>query len=297
MPKEEACDIICCHFGPYGGIGTILKGYWKNARLVTFFHAFDLTIYPNTHGKDCYTEQFGKTDLALSINKYWVPRLRELGCNEPKIGVHHMGVDVKKFKPQKRRSSDRIRILTIGRLTEKKGLEYSIKAVAEAIKQNPEFQIEYNIIGGGKLKDRLGKLVKELNMEQNILLLGPKKQEQLRKYLYGSDIFVLSSNTAKDGDMEGIPVSLMEAMATGLPVVSTTHSGIAELVDSEVNGLLVPPKDLKGLADSISTLVKSPKKRVKFGREARKKIEMEFNCQKQVTKLENAFEKLIQGNK
>lgn len=271
-------DIIHCHFGPCGILGVILKdlGVTKG-KVITAFHGHDISAYLKEHGNNIYNSLFLKGDLFLPISERWKNTLIELGCNERKIIVHRMGIDTSKFlfSPGKHTNNGKVRLLTIGRLVEKKGVQYGIQAVAKVLREYPN--IEYKIAGDGPLKNSLEDLVKELNIGDHVKFLGWKQQEEIVELLKDTDLLIAPSVTGKNADQEGIPVVLMEAMAQGLPVISTQHSGIPELVKDGESGFLVPERDANSLAEKLEFLVKHPEIWEKMGLSGRKYVEKYYD--------------------
>ncbi len=293
--EKQQYDIIHCHFGPNGLKGTLLKklGLFKG-KLVTAFHGYDITKYIQRSNSDNpYKKLFDTGDLFLPISERWKHQLIELGCDENKISVHRMGVDCTKFSFTPRYLSDdgQIRIVTIARFVEKKGVEYGIRAVAELVKNN--HNIEYNIIGDGVLKNNLEQLIKDNGIESQVKLLGWKQQHEIVEILNKSHILLAPSVTSKDGDQEGIPVVLMEAMAMGLPVVSTQHSGIPELIENGVSGFLVPERDVSTLAKKLSYLTQNPKLWLEMGKAGRRYIEQNYNIEKLNYQLIDLYQELL----
>ena len=260
LGKRPKYDIIQCHFGGNGLKATFLRDIGAiQGKLITTFHGFDLSRFIKTLGDHIYDPLFDKGDLFLPISKFWRRRLIELGCNPDKILVHPMGIDCSKFAFACRKPSfdDPIQILTIARLVEKKGVEYGVRAVAKLTKNNPN--IQYKIIGDGDLREPLEKLIQELDVGETVKLMGWKQQQEIIETLNNADILLAPSITnQKDGDQEGIPVVLMEAMAIGLPIISTQHSGIPELVQDGISGFLVPERDVEKLAEKLNYLLENP---------------------------------------
>lgn len=136
----------------------------------------------------------------------------------------------------------------------------------------------YNIIGNGPLKEQLQRLVVKYDLTSNVVFHGVQSQETITSFLNSADLFLLPSMTAVDGDMEGIPVALMEAMAVGTPVVSTYHSGIPELIEHDVSGFLVGENDSLALAEIIMDIRNRPLDEIiQVTKNARLKIELTFN--------------------
>lgn len=252
-------DIVHCHFGPNGLLAASLKSIGAiEGKIITAFHGYDISSYMIKHGDYAYKDLFLAGDLFLPISERWKNKLIELGCDEKKIIVHRMGIDMNKFVSSRceQRNNGKIRLLSIGRLVEKKGMRYSIFAVAKLLKKYPD--IEYTIAGDGPLKNDLENLIKELHGQDNIILVGWKRQSEIITLLRNSDIFIAPSVTGKDGDLEGIPVVLMESLAMGLPIISTQHSGIPELVEDGKTGFLVPEGDIDAISEKLEFLVKHP---------------------------------------
>jgi len=270
-------DIIHCHFGPYGNFGVFLKEVGAiSSKVITTFHGYDLSRYIEENGNRTYEKLFEKGELFLPISKRWKEELIKLGCRKEKILVHRMGIDVDRFGflQRKIRKDGKISILTVARLVEKKGVRYGIQAVAKVLKRYPD--IQYKIAGDGPLRKDLAHLISTLNINMNVKLLGWKEQSEISDLMSRADILLAPSITSKDGNQEGIPVVLMEALAQGLLVISTQHSGIPELVQNEKSGFLVPEHDIQALADKIEYLVEHPERWPDIGREGRKHVEK--NC-------------------
>ncbi len=286
-------DIIHCHFGPNGIKGLALKRMGLiTGKLITSFHGYDLTKYISKYSATVYHQLFAQGDLFLPISKHWQNQLIELGCKQDKIRVHRMGVNCEKFTftPRQYHHSQPIQILTIARLVEKKGVEYGIRAVAKLASTHPN--ICYKIIGDGCLKESLQALIQKLNIADKIELLGWKEQSEIRETLNQSQILIAPSITSREGDQEGIPVVLMEAMAMGIPVISTLHSGIPELVEDSVTGFLVPEKDVEALSQKIKYLIENPQVWEKIGHGGRKFIEENHNQILLNQELVDIYEKL-----
>ncbi len=147
-------------------------------------------------------------------------------------------------------------MITIGRLVEKKGIKYAIQAMARLLKSGRK--INYFVIGDGELRGDLEELISTLNLEKHVQLLGWMKQGEVTQLLQTMHIMVAPSITASNGDQEGIPNVVKEAMALGLPVISTLHSGIPELVEDGVSGFLVKERDVDSLTDRMRYMVDHP---------------------------------------
>jgi len=292
--KKASYDIIHCHFGQNGLKGALLcRTGAIRGKLVTTFHGFDVSAYINQHGRLIYNPLFSTGDLFLPISEKWRNKLVTLGCNKNKILVHRMGIDCDKFafSLRKRNLNDSITVVTIARLVEKKGVEYGIKAIAKILKHHKKLQ--YIIIGSGPLLKAIQNLIKSLQIGDSVKLLGRQRQDAIIDILNKSHLLIAPSVTGKDDDQEGIPVSLLEAMATGIPVVSTQHSGITELVENGVTGFLVPERHIDSLAERISYLISHPDVCAQMGLAARAHIEKHFNIEKLNNRLTEIYKELL----
>jgi colanic acid/amylovoran biosynthesis glycosyltransferase len=289
-------DVIHCHFGPNGKLGIRLKelGVFRG-KIVTVFHGYDITKHLKENGRDVYMKLFQEGDLFLPVSENWKKELISLGCSESKITVHRMGVDIKKYKFIEAKSSrnNKTRIISIARFVEKKGIRYGVEAVGSILKEHPE--VEYWIIGDGELRNEIETAVEKMNLGEVVKLLGWKSQEEIHYYLMNSDILLVPSVTSGDGDQEGIPVVLMEAMAMGIPVVSTYHSGIPELVQDGVSGYLAPERNVEVLAEKLRQCLDHPELLGEIKCEARNVIERYYDIDKLNDHLVLTYSKLIEN--
>jgi coenzyme F420-reducing hydrogenase beta subunit len=292
---DKNFDILYCHFGPNGILGTYLKEIGINGKLVTSFHGYDMSSFIISNGNNVYKKLFLNGDLFLPISNYWKRKLIRLGCIEKKIIVHRMGIDLEKFKffGGRKQSGEHIKILTIGRLVEKKGHEYAIKAIAKIVKKHKN--IEYIIAGDGPLRNKLEDLVSKLEIERYVKFLGAVEQREALKLYHQAHIFVLPSVTASNDDQEGIPVVLMEAQATGLPIVSTYHTGIPEVVLDGKSGFLVPENEVDALAEKLEYLIEHPEIWPDMGRCGRKYVEEKYDIKILNQQLVKIYKNLIKG--
>ena len=259
--NQPPYDIVHCHYGRNGLKAILLQDLGvidrQISKIITVFHGYDISFYLQLHDDDVYNYLFQRTDLLQPISHLWSKKLIELGCNPDKIAVHQMGIDVQKFVPTADRDSQKreITLVSVARLVPKKGLSYGIEAIALLLEQCPQLKLRYQIIGDGLLRSTLQEQIEQLQIGDRVTLLGWKNRQQVRKIIAEADIVLAPSITSNDGDCEGIPVSLMETMAQAIPVVSTYHSGIPELVEDGVTGYLVAERDVTALAEKLKDLV------------------------------------------
>jgi colanic acid/amylovoran biosynthesis glycosyltransferase len=284
--KSQHYDVVHAHYGPLGAEVLRLQSYgFFHGPLVTSFHGFDVSTDVGRTGSGAYYDLFRRGEAFLPVTEHWAMQLRELGCPPDRIRIHRMGIDLHRFgfrPPRLPRNGD-IRLLSVGRLVEKKGFAYGLRAVSALL---PEFpRLRYDIVGDGPLRGDLGRSITELGLGGVVRLLGPMDQPRVLERMQSSDILLAPSVTASNGDMEGLPVVLMEAAAVGLPVVSTRHSGIPELVEHDVTGFLAEERDSAGLSEKLRHLLAAPEIWASVARRARAKIEAEHDIVAQVRNL------------
>jgi colanic acid/amylovoran biosynthesis glycosyltransferase len=233
-----------------------------------------------------YRALFCNGERFLAISQHGAATLRELGAPAERVSVHHMGIDVEKFcAPVRPRSPcSKLRVLSVGRLVAKKGFHHGIEAVAAALRNN--VPIEYRIIGAGPKRAFLAALTRKLGVDSAVRLVGPAGEDAVLEAMHESDLLLVPSVTAPDGDEEGVPMVLMEAQAAGLPAIATRHGGIPELVENERSGLLVPEADRTAIAVALQRLARDPELRQWMGKYGRDRVVREFNLQIQNTRLE-----------
>ena len=291
--RQTSFDIIHCHFGPNGINAAMLReiGILKG-KLVTTFYGYDATSYPHMYGKDTYKYLFSKGDLFTGITHFLIDKVVALGCPKDKIIKHSIGVDVSKYEFKERilSGNQKVKFLTVARLVEKKGIEYSIRATAEVAKTFPN--IEYSIVGNGLLYDQIKQLISDLKVGDKVKLLGWKTQDEVRQLYTDSHVFVLSSVTAANGDQEGQGLVLQEAQAMGIPVISTIHNGIPDGVLDGKSGFLVLERDVDALTGKLLYLVKNPEQWFKIGKAGREFVEKNFDVNKLNDKLVKIYEEL-----
>lgn len=295
LRKNAPCDIVFCQFG-YSGKKIFemkqLTGWLQGKKVVTCFRGADITSRVQKE-RDMYKTLFQKGDLFLPVCKYFVPKLIEAGCSPHKIVVHHSAINCSQFffKRREKPVNNAINIVSVCRLVEKKGIDDAIIACAKVVKKYP--RIHYTIFGDGPEYNHLEQLINVLQMEKNITLAGWAMQEEVVQALDKAHIFILASKTSADGNEEGIPNALKEAMAKGVIVIGTPHAGNPELIEDGVSGFLVPEKNSLELAKKIQYVIEHPEKWQAICYAARKKIEDEFEIGKTVEQLEQLFYKLL----
>jgi colanic acid/amylovoran biosynthesis glycosyltransferase len=244
------------------------------------------------HGSDLHVdrcmlaEKVRAAAFAVAVSQYNRDvMIRECGPGAAgKIHVVHCGVDLSTFAPSRPGPpSGHFTIVCVASLVQVKGHRFLVDACHILRQRGVAFGCE--VIGDGPLRKSLERLIADRQLEAHVILMGGLPRDQVAARLSVADAAVLASHPTADGRKEGIPVALMEAMASGLPCVATAISGIPELVEDEVSGLLVPSGNAVRLADALERLAGDPVLRQKLGAAARKKIEEEFELRSNTARL------------
>jgi colanic acid/amylovoran biosynthesis glycosyltransferase len=238
-------------------------------------------------------EKVRQARFIVAISEFSKQRLLQLTASEAqaeKVHIIHCGLSPENFAPPDAKLENEAPLLLfVAQLAERKGAPFLIEACK--ILKAREIPFHCVVVGGGEIKkQQLASLVTACALQDTVELTGALPQEELRPYLDRTDIFVLPCITASDGDMDGIPVSLMEAMAMEIPPVSTYVSGIPELIEDGQSGLLVPEKDATALADALQALIQDKALRLRLGKHARQKVVQDFDVRKSSLQLANLFE-------
>jgi len=209
-----------------------------------------------------------------------------------KVSVIPYGINLEEYKPYfVTKDSTFIKILHVGRLTPKKGVMDLIKVFSKLRAKHEKIILQ--IIGDGAERKECEKLVNDLKMQNDVLFYGGQPQMKVKEFMNGCDVFVLNSQTDQNGDMEGLPNVILEAMAFEKAVVSTRHAGIPTAINDGVDGLLVDEYDNTSLENALQRLIISDGLRIVLGKAARIRIMNDFSEKKISVSLEEVFQKVI----
>ena len=292
--KENNAKLLHAHFGTEGVRYLKLK---KNLNLpmITTFYGFDVSKIPRIpYWKKRYVQLFREGDIFLTEGTNMKNELIKLGCPENKIIVQHLGADLNTFNftPRTQPENGNIIILIAGSFREKKGIPYAIKAFAKVKEEHPDIQLR--ILGDGPMRDQIESLIAEFGISDSVTLLGYQPHDVFLSEVANAHIFMLPSITAQNGDTEGgAPVAILEAQATGLPVISSYHADIPEVVVDGKSALLAPERDVETLAKHLEYLVEHPDVWERMGRAGREHVEQEYDVMVQVGKLEEIYDRYL----
>ena len=291
---RKSYDVIHCQFSTLGVFGVWFRQLGLlEGKLISTFRGADISKFLPKWGEKVYQEVFQETDFFLANCEFFKSKAVALGCDSDKIYVHGSGIDCSKFayKPRFFPADGKVKIATTGRLVEKKGIEYAIAAVARVAQIHPD--IEYYIIGDGELKVELEQLITGLNVDRVVKLLGWKQQKEIVEILDNCHIFLAPSVTGVDGNQDAPVNTLKEAMAMGLPVVSTLHGGIPELVENGVSGFLVAERDIEAIAQKLNYLIEHPELWQQMGLSGRAQVETKYNMDKLNDELIEIYQQVL----
>ncbi|MEX7471293.1 glycosyltransferase [Mycobacterium adipatum] len=250
-------------------------------------HAHD--IYANAYGLQKKIEHALFVVTISDFNKRYLMSRVSGGRFE----VIRCGVDTRRlsFAPRQLSPRSAMRLLAVGSLEEKKGHEYLVDACSRLLANG--FSVECRIVGEGPERSHLERLISELNLRDRVTLIGSLSSDAVVTELNWADVFVMPSVIAGNGMMEGIPVALMEAMASGVPVIASGISGIPELVQHGVSGLLVGEKDAGAIASAVQTMYGDDRLRQSLSIAARDAVVQRYDLANNVKTLAAEFEKAV----
>lgn len=244
------------------------------------------------HAKDIYLSELNPGDLLklklrrakfiATCTKANEQHLREVEPHSAPIYTIYHGLDTKQFAPLEKTPAPKPIVLSVGRFVEKKGYKFLVEACRILKEQGLEF--ECHIVGGGDAEATKA-LIQQSQLTDTVILHSAVTQEELRHIYQRATVFALACQIIESGDRDGIPNVLAEAMAMGLPIVSTDISGIPEIVDHRVDGLLVPQKNAAALAEAIAELLSDAALQQRLGQAARAKICRIFDAEVTVKEL------------
>jgi len=288
-------DIIHCQFGMLGPHALLIKQLTaSSARLIVSFRGYDASRYLQKR-PGVYDELFRDGELFCPVSMSLKKRIVDAGCREEKIVVLRSGIDCKKFSYSQKNFSDEkpTKIITIGRLVEKKGIQYALESISRLTKSGRN--VSYFVVGDGPLRSDLECVIEDLEIESHVQLLGWRNQDKIIQLLQSMDILIAPSITATNGDQEGIPNVVKEAMALELPVISTFHSGIPELVEDGVSGFLVKERDVDSLTNKLAYMVDHPEIWSNMGKAGSECIRKYYDMNELNDQLVELYRKTLNG--
>ena len=291
--RGENAALIHAHFG-YEAYRLLRASRATALPLLTTFYGADATEYPRyPRWRERYLRLFAEGALFLAEGGAMAQKLVDIGCPQDKVRVWRLGVDVERIEFVPRVAGERVRLLICAGHKEKKGIPYALKALAAALVQKP-FPYALTLVGDGEDRPQIETLVDELGLRSCTSFRGMRPYAEVLAELPQHDILLQTSITAKNGDGEGgAPVILLDAQASGMPVVATTHGDIPAYVRDGESGLLAGERDVEGLAEHIIALATEPELWAEMGRAGRSHVEQCYDAARQVAELEAIYDELV----
>jgi colanic acid/amylovoran biosynthesis glycosyltransferase len=290
MLKRQPADLMHVYFGHTGVHLLPFIQEWKQPTVVSF-HGMDIQSRPQQEGYDDQMRELLRTvPLVLARSHSLFAALETWGCPREKLRLNRTGIPLDQYAFTARTwpADGAWRFVQACRLIEKKGLLTALQAFARFRTTHP--LARFTIAGDGPMKERLLTLAAELGIADAVELRGFLSQPQLAELYVQSHVFLHPSEMPPDQNQEGVPNSMLEAMATGLPVVATTHGGIPEAVTHERTGLLVPERDTEALAAALTEITADPLRLAEMGAAAAHSMHEEFEQKKAIEKLEGFYD-------
>ncbi len=287
-------DLMHIYFGHTGVHLLPFIEEWKKPCVVSF-HGADVALKPDIPDYSKKLRQlFEAVPLILARSQSLADRLVELGCSADQIRINRTGIPTRDFPFIRRNApqNGKWKILQACRLIPKKGIATSLGAFAMFLKENPK--AELRIAGKGPLQPQLEALAAKLGVSERVRFCGFVSQSELMKLYASSHLFLHPSETPPDENQEGIPNSILEAMATGLPVVATYHGGIPEAVEHGRTGILAEERDAEALGSALLRFSRSPQLCDEFGYRANLSVRENFEQAVQTDQLEAHYDEAIE---
>jgi glycosyltransferase involved in cell wall biosynthesis len=291
--SETRASLLHIYFGHIAVHLLPLIRAWKSPSIVSF-HGADVMVDMNKPAyREATLQMLDAVTLVLVRSESLRSALVDLGCEPKKIEVQRTGIPLAEFPFRDRPvpKNGGWRFVQAGRLIEKKGLPVTVRAFEVFVRQYPNATL--TIAGEGPLLRELESLTRELKIAKSVSFSGFLSQEQLREIYYRSHIFLHPSQTGHDGNQEGIPNSMLEAMATGLPVFATEHGGIPEAIEHGVSGVLVPERDEFTLVETLLTAVQDPGFLSDIGNAGSSAVRTNFDLSMQAQRLDEIYLRTI----
>jgi colanic acid/amylovoran biosynthesis glycosyltransferase len=248
-------------------------------------HAYDLYRQADLHD---IARKMGDARFTVTVSEYNTAFLRQLANGgTPRIELIRNGVDMQRFSPPAAIPGDPFTVLAVARLVEKKGLGVLIEACRTLRDRGRDFRCE--IVGKGAQKALLDGLIRQWDLRERVHLVGALAQQEIVERYHRANVLVLPCLVGQDGNRDGLPVSIVEALACGVPVISTPVTGIPEVVRDGANGLLVPERDAHALADAIERIMLDADLATRLSGAARASVVDDFDQAKTAARLHELF--------
>lgn len=283
--KKEKIDIVHAQWFFPSGLTASVAAKIFHKPLIFSSHGPDILNLSSVFWDKTRKFVIKQANLVTVISPFFIKNLIDLYPPvKDKIFSISMGIDTNLFFFQPNRNNEEPKLLFVGRLSPVKGVNYLIRALPRILEKFPKARLE--IVGYGSQEKELKALVKNLSLENKIIFSGGVVNKELPKYYHKSSVYILPSL------VEGLPVAIMEAMACGCPVIATSVGGVTDLIENNVTGLLIIPKSVDEISQSVIKILSDKTLRENIIRNARKKIEENYEWNIIASKFENLYDKV-----
>jgi colanic acid/amylovoran biosynthesis glycosyltransferase len=282
---KNKIDVIHCHFGPNGNEAVFLKKIKVPIKLVCTFHGYDIRLGIK-NGGSFYTDLFDYADSIISISSFNKEMLLSFGLNEEKIEDLNNGVELVNEIGVKNNDCKVINILSVGRLVEEKGYDLALNAISIFHEKYPDFNFHYDIIGGGKLEEKLKIKCNDLKLNSVVTFHLAQNSDYVKRKMVEADLFFLSSIN------EAIPTVILEAQSYSVPVIATNVGSVKDLVINNVTGFLTNVSE-NDIVDGLRKMFENKEKWQEYGLNARKNIIFNYDREVLIKKLIKLYKKNI----
>ncbi len=277
--REQTVQHVHVHFGTTAATVALLANVLGGLPYSLTLHAYD--IFRDDVSRPLLAQKINASRFAVTVcdynRRFLVEHLR--GVDPTKIRVNYNGVDLDRFRPNGG-PRDRFFVFGLGRLKEKKGFIHLVRAIRRL--RNEGLPVHCRIAGEGEEEARLRRAIEDWNLTRVVELCGPVHEDRVRELLHTCGCFALPCVAGEDGNVDALPTVLLEALACGCPAVSTRLSGVPEIIEDGVNGLLVEPGDHKALARAIRKTIEDPDLTAALARGGRCRAEERFDVRRNV---------------
>ncbi|NIM96331.1 MAG: glycosyltransferase [Anaerolineales bacterium] len=304
IAMKEGVRLLHAHLGRVGQLSIPLASA-IDVPLITSFYGADMSEQPSGRGslEEEYATLFDEGDLFLVEGPAAKRQIASIGCPQEKIRIQRLGIDLEKirFQPRQADNGAPIRFLMAATFAEKKGMPFGVEAFCRAVQDNPNMRL--TVVGDARptfpreveIKRQILDLVSQYKAEALVDFLGYVPLDRLRALAYEHDIFMHPSVTADTGDCEGgSPVVITEMAAAGLPIISTHHCDIPEVVLNGTTGFLSDERDVDQLREAIIELASDRQLRIQMAKQGREHVEKLFNARSQGWKLAEIYRELLE---
>jgi glycosyltransferase involved in cell wall biosynthesis len=288
--RKRRIDVVLAEFGPTGVlVGNACR--IAGLPLVVHFHGYDATRHKTlTEFGDAYREMFAQASAVIAVSKRMERSLLDLGAHAETLHLNPCGVDCSRFSGARPAEAPPL-FVAVGRFVEKKAPHLTLLAFARAVREMTDMRLR--MFGDGPLLGPCRQIAEALGIAEKVEFAGATSHDVVKEQMRAARAFVQHSIEASDGDCEGTPVAVLEAGASGLPVIATRHAGIPDVVVERETGLLVDELDVEGMSQQMLELARHPDVAGRLGAAAADRVRRHFTSEISISRLWSIIEGCI----